>query len=157
MGHVFTYPGTGKHLASDFLIVEKGYEEMLSEDVEAGRAERPLRCFAVSGDNISRHGYTLAKYLSYESGRTVTPNFQEKQGEQILFFKQWECFVAAFNARTLGNYINAIGDAYEPQNHFFPSYDALTSFLESFSTTVVVPLLELTPFIGRECFDKPYL
>src|SRR5438105_2273866 len=100
-GKILTYPTPGGHRVCDILIVDPSFEEYLREDLAKGKAEKPLRCFAITEDNVNRYGYTLAKYLSYEYDPSLTPWGFGNQIEQIRFFERWEYLVAVFNSRAI--------------------------------------------------------
>ena len=150
MATVTVYPIAGGYQNGDVLMLEQGFEEDLRAEIAANANIVPQKCFAVSEENLNKYGYTLSKYLSYRSGCKVEPFGLETYGRQIQFFERWEGLVVSFNSRSLEAFMSNAGELYEVHNDFFPTYNAVIALLRSFSKLAVLPLLDCSPFYGRD-------
>jgi len=149
MGQIKVYPETLDYINTDVVMLFPEDEEFFRADIIAKGLTHPQKYFAVTEDNIRKHGYTLSKYISYKLDYKVGPLLRDGFGDQIHFFERWESLVFAFNNRSLDGFLRRPKPLRQVQNPFFPQYEAVVGLLSSFSTRVILPMLDCSPFFGR--------
>jgi hypothetical protein len=157
IGRVYIYPATATLQSHDVIMLDPAFEDYLRAEIDSGVVEEPLRCFAVTEENLLKHGFTLSKYICYSFGPEIEPLSGEADGGQRELFKTWEHLVAAFNARILERFMVAANDINKVENGFFLNVESLVMILRKFFNLIVSPLLDCSPFCGRDPSRKPQM
>lgn len=154
-GRILYYDGSEQsHTEHDIFVVDPTVEEYLTQHLALTGTPLPLGCFAISEENLCKYGPTFSRYFSYRYGHTLAPFRQDTS--QTQFFERWEQVVLAFNAMSPGVFSLTVQAAGQVDNAFFPFYGGVLRLLSSFSKRVMAPVVENSPFLGRNASAKPW-